>query len=169
MIHLYTGDGKGKTTAACGLCVRMAGAGRTAALIQFLKSGDSSELRALSLLPGVRTFALEKPHGFFYNLTESEREELRAETRAELALAGRLLREGCGLLVLDEAVDALNLGLIELPALLGLLARAGETELVLTGRNPPRELAEAADYHTEFRAVRHPYDRGVGARRGIEY
>ena len=170
MIHLYTGDGKGKSTAACGLCVRMVGSGKEAALIQFLKSGTSSELAALKKLSGMRVFALEKPYDFFYNLTNPQREQLRRETGAELLLADELLRSGqVALLVLDEVVDAVNLGLVQLQDLCALLRRAGETEVVLTGRQPPEELAELADYYTDFRAVKHPYERGIAARRGIEY
>ena len=170
MIHLYTGDGKGKSTAACGLCVRMVGSGKEAALIQFLKSGTSSELTALRKQPGMRVFSLEKQYDFFYNLTNTQKEQLKRETEAELLLAEKLLQSGqVALLVLDEVVDAVNLGLLQLPELCILLRSAGEVEVVLTGRQPPEELLELADYHTDFRALKHPYERGITARRGIEY
>ncbi len=170
MIHLYTGDGKGKSTAACGLCLRMVGSGEEAALIQFLKSGTSSELDPLKKQPGMRVFSLEKPYDFFYNLTNPQKEQLKRETEAELLLAEELLRSGqVSLLVLDEVVDAVNLELLQLQELCTLLRTAGNVEVVLTGHQPPEELLELADYYTDFKAVKHPYERGITARRGIEY
>ena len=118
----------------------------------------------------MRVFSLEKQYDFFYNLTNTQKEQLKRETEAELLLAEKLLQSGqVALLVLDEVVDAVNLGLLQLPELCILLRSAGEVEVVLTGRQPPEELLELADYHTDFRALKHPYERGITARRGIEY
>lgn len=170
MIHLYTGDGKGKTTAACGLALRMQGNGGFVGIIRFLKSGESGEITALSLLPGIRIFTLEKPHDFFYNLTDTQKETLQHEVTQEFALARTLVEErSVDLLVLDEIVDAVGLGLVKEAALLELLQCAEDTEIVLTGHTPSEQLVQAADYYTDFRAVKHPYTKGVQARRGIEY
>ena len=171
MIHLYCGDGKGKTTAAMGLALRTAGRGGGVVIAQFLKSGDSGERHALSLVPRVTLLEVPAQIKFSFQMTPEER---AAEARRSLNLliqAEELAHQrGCRLLVLDEACGAVSAGLLPLSALLETLDRLPpETEVVLTGRDPAPELLDRAHYVTEMKKIRHPFDRGLKARPGIEY
>lgn len=168
MIHLYHGTGKGKTTAAMGLALRMAGRGRPVIIAQFLKGADSGERIALAALPQVTLLEIPDRIKFTFQLTPEERrtEELRC-----LDLLQRLsprLADPSALLVLDEVCDAVNTGLLPEQALLDLLDRTAG-EVVLTGRTPGEEVVKRADYITFFQKERHPFDKGVPARPGIEY
>ena len=169
MIHIYCGDGKGKTTAALGLICRHVGSGGTAVLAQFLKSLPTGELATLEKL-SVPVYRNELPHGFFPNMSEEMKKSVREMHDSTLAEVTRIARaNACSLLVLDELCAALSLGLIDREAVLSLLDGHGETELVITGRDPDPALLERADYITEMKLVKHPYEKGVGARKGIEY
>ena len=168
MIHLYCGDGKGKTTAACGLAVRARGAGGTVLFVQFFKSGRSSEIALLEQL-GIQTMFPAVHFGRFRFLNEEQKTLVREEYSRMLG-AVRSLAADCTLIVLDEAVSACRHGMIGLSELLALLREEGEKrEIVLTGRDPDPALAEAADYVTDMRKIKHPYDKGVKARKGIEF
>lgn len=166
MIHLYCGDGKGKTTAAMGLALRMAGRGRAVVIAQFLKGADSGERLALAQVPGVRLLEVPERVKFSFQLTPAEREAERTRNTRLLALA-RKAAPSCDLLVLDEVCAAVNTGLLPLEDVLDCLDSLS-CEVVLTGRDPAPELRDRADYLTEMRKVRHPFDRGVCARTGIE-
>ena len=170
MIHLYCGDGKGKTTAAMGLALRMAGRGRGVVIAQFLKGADSGERRALALLPQVTLLEVPQQVKFTFQMSPEERE---AECRRALALLGQAealaFESGCGLLVLDEACGAVETGLLPLSALLAALDRLPKKlEVALTGQNPAPELLERAHYVTEMKKIKHPYDAGRAARAGVE-
>ena len=169
MIHIYCGDGKGKTTAALGLICRHVGTGGKAVLAQFLKSLPTGELASLDRL-GVPVYRNELPHGFFPNMNEemkSSVHEMHDQTLAEVTRLARL--NECSLLVLDELCAALSLGLIDREKVLSLLDDHGKAELVITGRDPDAELISRADYITEMKLIRHPYEKGVLARKGIEF
>jgi len=169
MIHVYCGDGKGKTTAALGLILRHVGTGGRAVLAQFLKSAPTGELATLERL-GVPVYRNELPHGFFPNMSEETKAKVRELHDHTLAEVMRLARANeCSLLVLDELNAALSLELVDREAVFALLDDHGEAELVITGRDPCAELLERADYVTEMKLVKHPYEKGVKARRGIEY
>ena len=112
LIHLYCGDGKGKTTASVGLSVRCAGAGGRVIFTQFFKDGTSSELRVLETLPGVRVLVCPRQYGFFRRMSEEQKAEARADFTALMRTAFAAAREGAELLVLDEAVSACNHGVI---------------------------------------------------------
>lgn len=170
LIHLYCGDGKGKTTAAVGLAVRAAGAGQKVLFVQFLKDGSSSEIKTLRATDGIDVLVCEKPYGFIWTMSEEEfaaaARDFAALLRTALARSG----EGYGLLVLDEAVSACNCGVIAERELLDFFAvRPEGLEVVLTGRDPSEALLAAADYVTEMKKLRHPYDEGRQARLGVEY
>ena len=170
LVHVYCGDGKGKTTAAVGLAVRMAGAGGRVVFAQFFKSGASAELRVLERLPEVELLQPCRTHRRFSLMDEAERLRAREDYAALFAAAAERARQGADLLVLDEAVAACNYGMVSLEALTAFLRdRPAGLEVVLTGRRPPRELTELADYVTQMQKVKHPYDRGVLARRGVEF
>lgn len=181
MIHLYTGDGKGKTTAAAGLALRAHGQGLRVCFAQFLKDGSSGEVWALGALEGVEVLACAPGVTFTSRMDGDARLRARREHDAILARASDSLLGGrVQLLVLDEACAALSSGLLDREALLSLMDRAAgldaaaggdraACELVLTGRGADPELEARADYVTEMRMVRHPFRRGVAARRGVEW
>ncbi|MDR3301449.1 MAG: cob(I)yrinic acid a,c-diamide adenosyltransferase [Spirochaetaceae bacterium] len=167
MIHIYTGDGKGKTTAAMGLALRAAGCGRRVVIVQFMKGRDSGEISVLRSLPNVTVLRNAQDYGFFSRTSEASRAQIIAENNQNLQAALALPAD---LLILDEAVGAYTLGALDTAALDALLAAPSpKRELVLTGRDPPPNLIEAADYVSEIRKIKHPFDKGIKAREGIEY
>lgn len=170
LVHLYTGSGKGKTTAAAGLAARALGAGKTVLFCQFLKGGESGEVDSLERL-GARILRAKRGLKFTFQMNDAEHEQLtRDHALCFREICGRVLADEADVVVLDEAVDAVNLGLIPEDGLLSLISgRPAGVELVLTGRKPSAAICGAADYHTDFVCVRHPYDHGVPARKGIEY
>ena len=169
LIHLYCGDGKGKTTASIGLAVRCAGAGGRVVFAQFFKDGSSAELNVLRTLPGVTVLVCPTKYGFFKNMTEEKKAAARADYTALLESA--LAAAGdADLLVLDEAVSACNHGVIPEARLLAFLGDRPEgLEVAVTGREPSAALEEKADYVTEMVKRRHPFDRGIAARKGVEF
>ena len=166
-VQVYTGDGKGKTTAALGLALRAAGAGLRIYFGQFIKNADYSEIKALARFADcitVRQFG----RGCFL-LTEPAPEDRAAARRALEGLSEALTSGDYDLVIADEANVAVTLGLIEANDLVSLIDRRPEqVELVLTGRGAPDAVLARADLVTEMRCVRHYYDRGVLARQGIE-
>lgn len=174
MVHIYHGDGKGKTTAAMGLALRAAGHGWRVRVAQFLKDGSSGEVRELAKLPGVEVDACPAAvlaGKFTFQMTPDELARVRSAQDGMLARAAAELADGTrDLVVLDEALDAASTGTLDAAALLELARAHGErAEIVLTGRDPAPELIDLADYVTEMRAVKHPYGRGVAAREGVEW
>ena len=171
LVHLYCGEGKGKTTAAVGLCARAAGSGKRVLFVQFFKDGTSSENASLRLLPNVHTMHEPRYFGRVSNMGKEEFEECkRAYSALFEAAISRAAEEKFDLLVLDEAVSSCNHGVIDEGALLRFLkGRPARLEVVLTGREPSAALVEAADYVTEMKKVKHPFDAGIVARRGIEF
>lgn len=170
-IHLYYGDGKGKTTAAMGLALRAAGSGMRVAVAQFLKDGASCECTAIEKIPGIMLLSGKAAPCFAFAMTDEQKQATTVLHNSHLVRLKELASEGAvDLLILDEVVDAFCLGLLDKEALLALLDNSpSNLELVLTGHSAPEELANRADYVTEMRMHRHPYQSGVKARRGIEY
>lgn len=170
-VHLYCGDGKGKTTAAVGLAVRFAGRGGKVVLAQFLKDGTSGECRALAKLEGVTMLAANPVRKFSFQMDEAEKRTMAdAVQRTFAAATGYAVREGAGLLILDEVCAAISCGFLDEQAVLDFLdSRPDTLEVVLTGRNPSDALRACADYITEMVKRRHPFDNGVAAREGIEW
>lgn len=186
MIHLYTGNGKGKTTAAVGMAVRAAGSGMRVVFAQFMKGNDSGELHVLCRIPNVEIRRSPKQFGFYKTLTDAEKKELAVIHDGLLdGILETVEQGGCDMVILDEITYPVNWGLLSLEKLERLLLIAGQkadkaaageggsahglVELVLTGRGPAVFLVECADYVTEMRAVRHPFEKGITARRGIEF
>ncbi|MBI5642792.1 MAG: cob(I)yrinic acid a,c-diamide adenosyltransferase [Deltaproteobacteria bacterium] len=171
LIHIYTGEGKGKTTASIGLAVRAAGAGLKVLFIQFFKedgalSGEKEILRGLN----IELIRANCRHPIF----TKGRTDIDAVKKATLETYGmaksRAAEGGVDLLVLDEIMSAVNGGWIEAEDLLSFLKNKPEgLEVALTGRSAPVELVEAADYVTEMLKIKHPYDFGINARKGIEF
>ena len=169
MIHLYTGDGKGKTTAAAGLAVRAAGNGMRVVFAQFMKGNDTGELHVLKELQQVRILRSEKNFGFYKQMSEADKQELREiHDRILDEIWDTVQNKSCGMIVLDEITYPVNWNLLSRDRLERIL-QAADAEIVLTGRDPAPFLEEAADYITQMRCIRHPYEKGVAARRGVEY
>ena len=169
LIHIYCGDGKGKTTAAMGLALRSAGAGRRVLVLQFFKDGNSSEVKALRNFDTVDVVEQTRHFGFSWTLSEEELREAKAYYSG--LLEDTMARSGkYDLLVLDEAMSACTTGMIQEERLLELLHEKPDAlEVVMTGRNPSQALLDRADYVTEMRKVKHPFDRGIPARMGVEF
>lgn len=170
LIHIYCGDGKGKTTAAVGLAVRCAGRGNKVLLVQFLKSRDSGELYSLAKLPDIEVMRGKESKKFTFQMNEEEKHALLIEHNKMFEqVLEKIKNGGYSLLILDEVIGALNAKVFEMPKLIEFLRHKPENlEVVLTGRNPAPELVEIADYVSEMRKVKHPMDRGIMAREGIE-
>ena len=171
LIHLYYGYGKGKTTAALGLALRAAGCGVKVVLVQFLKESTSGELCQLELLPNITVLRGTAARVFVCDMTPTQLAETRTIQNGNLEKARALAASGgCGLLILDEALDAWQLGLLDEALFLDLVYHKPETlELVITGHKPDDRIIAAADYVTEMVKIKHPYDTGVQGRRGIEF
>jgi len=166
-VHVYTGNGKGKTTAAFGLAMRARGRGKKVCIIQFMKpdEGYGEQISARKLGIELHAFGTNR----FVNKKNPRKEDIE---RAEQALqfAREKLREDYDLLILDEINVALDFNLIKLDDVMELIDSLPEkTELVLTGRYAKPEIIEKADLVTEMREVKHYYTKGVMAREGIEY
>lgn len=175
MIHLYTGEGKGKTTAAIGLCIRAVGRGLPVCFSQFMKGNDTGELHVLRELPGVEILRSNKNFGFYASMSEADKEEL---TAIHNGILDRLLeRAGSGayrMIVMDELTYPVKWGLLDgdkLQTLLdmGKMDSPQKTEIVITGRDAAGFLRDAADYITRMESERHPYEQGIPAREGIEF
>ena len=170
-IHIYCGDGKGKTTAAIGLSVRACGCGKKVLIARFLKTDHSGEVKALGGLSGITVMPCERSFGFFSKMSLQQKKEAEIyyshllETTLNKAVA-----ENFHLLVLDEIMAVCRFGLVEERKVLEFLSSRPEgLEVVLTGRDPSEKLLELADYVSEIKKVKHPYDKGTPARQGIEY
>lgn len=170
-VHIYCGEGKGKTSAALGLCLRAAGRGKKILVVRFLKNDCSGEVKALAHLPGVCLIPCGQDFGFYFRMSEETKKEAGEYYCTLLGQAlKRAKEEEFDMLVLDEIVAACNYGLAKEEVLLDFLSRRPKgLEVVLTGRSPSERLLAAADYVSEIRKVKHPFDEGRGAREGIEY
>ncbi len=171
LIHLYTGEGKGKTTAAIGLAVRAAGAGKKVVFSQFMKGRKTSELNSLELIPGITIVRSEKELGWLKRDDEAQCEMFRVVHNEILDKIAELIQNGeCDVLIMDEITYPFNYGVIDKKKLEDIIDnKPGDMEIVMTGRNADEMLSEKADYITYMEKIRHPYDKGIDARRGIEY
>lgn len=171
LVHIYTGEGKGKTTAAVGLAARAAGQGLKVLFVQFFKedsapSGEKDFLRNA----GVDLVRSNERHPMF----TGARIDLEAVRQSVVgtyeAAKEKLMQGGYDLAVFDEIMSAINGGWIKAADLIGFLDSKPEgLEVALTGRNAPVELVQRADYVTEMLKIKHPFDEGVQARRGIDF
>jgi cob(I)alamin adenosyltransferase len=168
LVQVYTGNGKGKTTAALGLSFRALGNGLNVAMVQFMKpdqgSGEyvmSKEVKNFTLLPcGLKHLVDPK------NITK---EDLAAAREAFSVVKELLYSERYDLFIIDEINVAMGWKLIDVKDVINMLSgRPKNVEVVLTGRYAPDEILEYADLVTEMRMIKHPYDKGIGPRKGIE-
>ena len=175
MVHLYTGEGKGKTSAAIGLCIRAVGWNRRICFAQFMKGNDTGEVSVLESLPAVTVLRSRKNFGFYHSMSGGDKAELTdihneiLDRLLEIAESGK-----CDMIILDEVTYPVKWNLLDMEKLQRLLEMgkgeaAGKLELVLTGRGAEDVLSDAADYITEMACVRHPFEKGVKARKGVEF
>lgn len=168
LIHVYTGDGKGKTTAAVGLCVRAAGSGFRVLFAQFLKGRKTGELAPLEKI-GVDVLRSEEIKKFIPDMTQEELEKCCA-AQEDIFKKAKESMPDYDLVVLDEIFGAISAGMIDKEAVIELAGeKPNSTELVMTGRGAPEEIIGLADYVSEISPIKHPYDKGINARKGIEY
>lgn len=170
-IHIYCGDGKGKTTAAIGLSVRASGCGKKVLVTRFLKTDHSGEVKALDAIPGITVTPCERSFGFFTRMIEEQKKEAAVYYSQLLtSTLEKAVNEEYDLLVMDEIMAVCNYGLVDEEVVRTFLENRPEgLEVVLTGRNPSKELTDLADYVSEIHKIKHPYDQGLNARKGIEY
>ena len=170
LVHLYTGDGKGKTTAAIGLAIRAAGAGKKVVFTQFMKGRDTGELNSLSQIDNITIIRNEENLGWF---RRGDKEQAKAFTRLHNETLDKIEKlindKACEVVIMDEITYPYNYGIIDKERLQKLiLNKPGYLEMVLTGRNADAFFTDNADYITEMKKIRHPYDKGIPAREGIE-
>jgi cob(I)alamin adenosyltransferase len=169
LVQVYTGEGKGKTTAALGLALRATGHGLRVEIVQFMKGWPGyGELKGAEWLPMVAIHPFGRSGWVHPEHPQPEDYEGAAEA---LAYALEVVtREEADVVVLDEINVALDYGLLDLEAVIALLdGKPPAVELILTGRNAHPEVIRRADLVTEMRKVRHPYDQGLEGRQGIEF
>jgi len=168
LIQIYTGDGKGKTTAALGLTLRALGAGLKVYLGQFIKKGEFSEIKALRRFQP-KLIVRQYGGGRFVKGKPSP-SDIHCAQKGLAALCKAMLSGKYDLVIADEINCAVKAGLITTQEVLGLIdKKPSAVELVLTGRDAHRQIMKRADLLTEMRKIRHPFDRGEGGRRGIEF
>lgn len=166
LVHIYTGDGKGKTSAAAGLAARCAVRGKKVVFCRFLKAGKSGETEALKRL-GAEIKSFSSSQKFWFQMNADEKALAKSETENALA---HIYDVECDLLVLDEIMCVADLGIVSVEFLAEIIEKKPhKTELVLTGRGAPEQLYKYADYVSEIRCVKHPYEKNIGAREGIEF
>lgn len=167
LIHIYCGEGKGKTTAALGLAVRAAGRGKYVLITRFLKNDDSGEVFVLPLIPRITVIPCRKCFGFTFCMSEEERAEAAVYYKEMFRQAVSWKGD---LIILDELISACNAGFVPKEEVVEFLRqKPSALEVVVTGRNPWDSLLELGDYITDMHAVRHPYQKGISARMGIEW
>ena len=165
-IQVYTGNGKGKTTAALGLALRAVCAGKKVFMLQFLKGMPYSELKAQAMLGGL---SIEQYGGTCFVGKDPSEEDYRLAEQGLRRLEEVLSSRAHDVVIADELNIALSLGLLDIKDVLPVLKRRGEgTELIITGRYAPGEIIDLADLVTVMTEVKHYYHRGVEAREGIE-
>ena len=170
MVQVYTGKGKGKTTAALGQALRASGHNIKSLIIQFLKGGSySGEVKAIeNCIPLIKIYQVGSP--FFINKNKIPEKDIDSN-RKGLALAeDTACRENdTGILVLDEINVAINLGIIKTDEVIRLIRnKRPDIELILTGRNAPVEILDIADLVTEMKEIKHYYNKNIHSRTGIE-
>lgn len=171
LIHIYCGDGKGKTTAAIGQAVRAAGRGMRVLMVRFLKTDDSGEVEILRQIPGITVLPCDRTFGFVFRMTEEEKREAAAYFTERFRSVEAMAASGeYDMLILDEIMASCNYGMVpESDVVEFLQNRQEQLEVILTGRGPSETLIGLADYVTEMTMKKHPFTQGIPARKGIEY
>lgn len=170
LIHIYCGDGKGKTSAATGLAIRAAGRRNRVLISRFLKNNDSGELEILNSLENIVVTGSEKNFDFTFNMSDREKSLASDFFTNQLIQAFKQAEsESFDMLILDEINIMTSLNLIDEKLLLNLISSKPEhLELILTGRNPSPSLINIADYVSDIQCIKHPFNKGIMSRKGIE-
>lgn len=172
LIHIYTGDGKGKTTAAIGLGLRAYGRGLKVLVLPFLKGRKSGEWIAIKKLgPEFHVYPGTKIKKFTWEMTPEEYQKSIEDQKKQLGFArAELLLGSWDVVILDEVISAVNIKMLPLEDVVDLVKnKPDNVELIMTGRNAPPELVALADYVSLISEVKHPYTKGIKARKGIEF
>jgi len=169
-IHVYCGDGKGKTTTAMGLCIRAAGYGYKVLIYQFMKDNNTSERKILEKVDNITIINGLPTEKFSFQMTAQEKADRKQyyESKFKL-LTTKAIQENYDVVFFDELIYTIGAGLFTESLLLDFLKTKPETlEVILTGQNPSNKLLDAADYVSEICKRKHPFDKGVSSRKGIE-
>jgi cob(I)alamin adenosyltransferase len=171
LVHVYTGEGRGKSTSSFGLALRASGQGLKVIIIQFMKESppQSGEVKVVKeYLPNIE---IHQFGGSFIQKDDQSYQEVKRRIEEGFATVEAIVEQNaCDLLILDEINVAIKFGFLSLKEVIELVKRKPkEMELVLSGRYADPKLIEIADYVTEFRLVKHPFEKGISSRKGIEY
>ena len=172
LIHVYTGEGKGKTTAAIGQGIRCIGHGNYVYMIQFLKKSNSGEIEVFKKLkPFFEVYKFEKERGFFWNLSEEEIMQLKDDIRNAWNFITNIIRNKTyDMIILDEIMAVLNNNLLDIDEVFDVLNNKHEDiEIILTGRNSPKKIMDIASYVSSINSIKHPFEKDIKARCGIEF
>lgn len=171
MKHIYFGDGKGKTTAAVGLAVRAAGSKLKVLFVQFLKTEFSGERHMLSHMENVTLTLCPLELKFTFEMDEKEKAQASKVFKGIFERSvTTALTEKYDMVIFDEIIEAINADILSESELFEFITNAPTSmEIVMTGHNPPQRFIDIADYVTEFKKIKHPYDRGITGRIGIEF
>lgn len=174
LVHIYTGSGKGKTTAALGLALRAAGHGRKVLICQFLKPPqlELGERKALESIDLITIQALDLPWDMKKSLEDKEAfQKMRLSIKQKLeSLTEQVINKAYDIIILDEIIFCLDKKIVELTDIKNMIENKNENvEIVMTGRGANQELIDLADLVTEMKSVKHPFEKGVPARKGIEF
>lgn len=171
LIHIYCGDGKGKTTAATGLAIRGAGHLMKVIFVQFMKDGTSNELKILDDIDNIDILVCKKHLGFSWNMDDETKKIAEQEyTKLFDTAVNEALENDADMVIFDEIMSAISFGFVTEEKVLKFLNEKPEKlEIVMTGRNPSEALMNKADYISEIKKIKHPFDNGVESRVGIEY
>jgi cob(I)alamin adenosyltransferase len=169
MVYIFTGDGKGKTSAALGVAVRAVSAGMKVAMIQWYKEKrwPISEHNLPKKLKGIKIYPMG--HGFYKLPTDHATPDQHKQAAKEALNKASTLINQVDVLVLDEVNNAVKDGLIDLIDLISLISKRGKTHLILTGRDVHKKLIKLADLVTEMKKIKHPFDQGRKAVKGLDF
>lgn len=165
ILHIYHGSGKGKTTTAIGLAIRAVGAGLKVCFVQFLKNGSSSEVNILKKIDDIEYLCCEECGKFAFQMNDAEKAVV---TSGNNGLIEKAFGSDADMIVLDEFLDAYNLNMTDRNSAEKYILNS-DREIILTGRSPAEIFLNNAGYISEITVVKHPYEKGVPARRGIEF
>ncbi len=167
LLHIYCGEGKGKTTAALGLALRASGSGMKVCFLQLMKGGKTSELESLKHLPNIKVIRCDRHYPFFKKMTEADKTDITAchNELLEEAFSG-----DSDMVIVDEFNSAYRYELMDRELAQKLIFDGLKSaEVILTGREPNKIFTDAADYISEIQCIKHPYEKGITARKGIEF
>lgn len=170
-VQIYTGNGKGKTTAAMGLALRAAGHGYAVKIVQFLKGGETGELHSIECLESVELLRVTDANKYVWKLNDEEKRAMQQNSHQMIErIISWFENDEIDILILDEVMAAIKYDIVSLSDVLKLLEKRPETiEVIMTGRDAPCELCDCADLISEINDKKHYFEAGVPARKGIEF